>query len=488
VNAADLLWNDKTLYRARYEKTAAALIAISKALERNHPLGGNEAEFLELYQRMAAADPDAFTEVWHDPTAYFWVRLAYEFVGTCLTPAPISALADKVARARGATDAKSALQGHLEDFKRFVLSLGRVAGADQRFRTPLEVALPFALPASRLVIHGEGTLLVHALVDGHLEVSHAGHQIRLALRPTSIDSLTVRDAPVAVVNDYSLRLQPEAFNLAGLEEGEVLQTLPSTFQSQHLELTTQALQLLQRHSPETFRHFRDLIRLIALKSDEVGDYSNISHSDLPGSFVVTVTNDAYLMADFFTHEFYHNRFFFVEEPGPFFAQQEDNLVQRSEYYSPFREDLRPLHGIFHGLYVYLAVWRFWHAVWQSGETSGLRAAAVVEQLAAVATRLAITVAQLRRFARLSARGRKLFEALADESARIQQTTRALNLPAELPAIACDADGVFSIRREEGSGQPLTVRRMIQGHVGQYDRHRQCLDSDAIITATLGSER
>jgi len=484
VNAADILWNDEGLYQARYQKTGAALIAISQALDRNRPLDGAESEFLELYQRVAATDPDVFTRVWRDPTAYFWVRLAYEFVGNCLAPAPLSTLAESVAQARGATDSKSALKAHLGDFKRFVVALGIVAGADQTFPTPLEVVLPFAIPSSRLVVTGEGNLLIDALEDGHLKVTRDGKKLRLPLSPSSIGSLTIRESPVAIAQDYSLMLQPEAFNLPGLKEGEPLRLMPASYQSEHVTLTAKALELIHRHCPATFEHFCDVIRLIALKPSAVGDYSNISHSDLPGSFVVTVTNDPYLMADFFIHEFHHNRFFFVEELGAFFAHQRDNLMTRSDYYSPFRDDPRPLHGIFHGLYVYLAVWRFWYAVYRSGETSGLRLAAVMDQVALVSAQIAISVAQLKRFAEFTPLGAELFEAMANESARIREMTRALRFPIDLPFMRCDDDGVFSIRREEGSDQPLSVRRAILRHAELYDLHHQCEDLDSIIRASF----
>jgi len=486
VNAIDVLWNDQDLYQARYQKTGAALIAISQALERNHPLDGGESEFLELYQRMTAADPDAFTTVWRDPTAYFWVRLTYEFVGNCLAPAPVSVLAESVARARGAADSKSALKAHLNDFKRFVLALGIVAGTDQTFLTPLEVVLPFAIPSTRLVISGDGKLLIDAFVEGHFAATRDGRKLRVPLVPGRFDSLTIRECPVAVAQDYSLILQPEAFNLPGLKEGEPLRLLPPSFQSEQTSLTAEALELIHRHCPKTFEHFREVIRLIALKPSEIGDYSNISHSDLPGSFVVSVANDPYMMADFFIHEFYHNRFFFVEELGAFFSHERDNLMTRSDYYSPFREDLRPLHGVFHGLYVYLAVWRFWYAVYRSGETSGLRLAAVSNQLVLVSTQIAISVAQLKRFAEFTPLGAKLFEAMAEESAHIQEITRGLKFSIDLPSMRCDDDGVFSIRCEEGSDQPLTVRRAILKHAEQYDVHHQCHDLDSIIRASFAT--
>jgi HEXXH motif-containing protein len=484
MTAAEILWDDQHLYQTRYEKTASALIAIAQALERNRPLGGDEAEFLDLYRRVAAADPDAFTTAWRDPTAYFWVRLAYEFVGNCLAPAPLSSLAELVSRARGATDSKTALKLHLNDFKRFVLALGIVAGTEQNFLTPLEVNLPFAIPASGVVISGEGKLLIEALIDGHLAVISEGRKLRLPLMPTSIGSLTIRESPVATADDYSVMLQPEAFNLPGVKEGEPLRLMPASYQADHVSLVSQALGLIHRHCPATFEHFVQVIRLIALKPSNLGDYSNISHSDLPGAFVVSVADDPYLMADFFIHEFHHNRFFFVEELGAFFAQEEDNLVIRNEYYSPFREDLRPLHGIFHGLYVYLAVWRFWYAVHRSGETSGLRREAVSDQVLTASIQIAISVAQLQRFASFSPLGAELFAAMAEEAAHIQKLTRSLKLPVDLPSLRCADDGVFTIRREDGTDRPLTARRAILRHAEKYDLHHQCDDLDSIIRASF----
>ena len=489
MTAADILWNDLGLYQGRYEKTASALIAISRALERNHPLDGDEAEFLELYARVVAADPDDFTTVWRDPTAYFWVRLAYEFVGNCLSPAALSLLAETAARERGASEPKAALKAHLDDFKRFVLALGLVSGTDQKFSTPLKVTLPFAIPSSRLVVDGPGHLLIDALRDGHLEVTHAANKLRLRLAASSNrsdGSLMIRESPVAEAHGYSVVLQPEAFNLPGLKEAAPLCLLAPSFQSEHVSLTAQALELIYRHLPDTFEHFRQVVRIIALKPSEAGDYSNVSHSDLPGSFIVSVANDPYMMADFFIHEFHHNRFFFVEELGAFFADERDNLMTSNQYYSPFRDDLRPLHGIFHGLYVYLAVWRFWFAVYRSGETSGLRRAAAIDQILAISIQLAMAVGQLRRYAEFTPHGAGLFEAMAADAARVQGMTRGLALPGDTPSIRCGDDGVFSIRLEPGTDQPLTVRRAISRHAEQCDLHRQCDDLESTIRASFAS--
>jgi len=483
VKASDILWHDEGLYQARYEKTASALIAIAHALERNRPLGGGEAEFLDLYQRIVAADAHHFTEVWRDPTAYYWVRLAYEFVGQCLTPAITSPLANAAAKAYGATDAASALQIHLGNFKRFVLALGVVARCDQHFSEPLKVSLPFAIPASRIVIDGDGELLIDALVDGHLETTRDRRKLELPLHPASVESITIRESPLAGADGFTVTLQPEAYNLAGLEIGAPLAHVAPSFQTERVGLVSRALELLHRYAAETFAHFRQIVRIIALKPTELGDYSNVSHSDLPGAFVITVANDPYFMADYFIHEFYHNRFFFVEERGAFFVLEQDNRIAFNEYYSPFRDDLRPLHGVFHGVYVYLAVWRFWYAVYREGRISGSLRDAVSDQIATIAIQTAIAVAQLKRFAQFSPFGAELFEAMAEESARIEAMTRELKLPSDILAMRCNDDGSFAPRTEE-DGTPLSTRAAILQHAQSFDTHHQCPEVEAIVNATL----
>jgi hypothetical protein len=77
-----------------------------------------------------------------------------------------------------------------------------------------------------------------------------------------------------------------------------------------IELTEQALALTQRHAPVAFAHFEELIRSIALKSSGLGKYTNISHSDLPGSFVCTVVREPYFLADSLINEMYPNRFLY----------------------------------------------------------------------------------------------------------------------------------------------------------------------------------
>ncbi len=477
-----LLWVDEDLYQQRYEKAASALVAIKMALERNTPLHGGEREFLELFDTMAAADAEAFTQVWRDPTAYFWVRLGYEFVGNCLTPGPLSSLAQACSAARGASDPLSALAGHIKDFKRFALALAIVSKRDLIFREALEVALPFAIPGTRFVLSGGGKAAIAGVAARNLEVAREGSIVGMPLYGDRAgpDSLDLRECPLAATGDYQVCLQPEAYNLAGLELAEPLTHLPPGFQSEHAELAGRALGLIGRHTPEFFEHFRAIIRVIGLKPPSVGNFSNVSHSDLPGSFVCTVIRDPYWMAEGFIHELHHNRLFFIEELGAFFAREADNRMTDSGYYSPWRDDPRPLHGILHGLYVYIAVWRFLVAVYQSGELSGAQLVAAKDQIVRIAMQSAIAVVQLRRFAEFTGFGAGLFETMAGEVSRIQDATLKLGLSGDLPAMEWNDAGVLIAQRDRAAGRELTVLGAILAHAEKYDLNRQCGEVESIV--------
>ena len=82
MSPKELLWADSEGYQRRLEKSGIALIAVQRTLaSQPHQVRGSE-EFLRLYEWVASADPSHFTQVWHDPSAYFWVRRAVHFLAS----------------------------------------------------------------------------------------------------------------------------------------------------------------------------------------------------------------------------------------------------------------------------------------------------------------------------------------------------------------------------------------------------------------------
>jgi HEXXH motif-containing protein len=215
------------------------------------------------------------------------------------------------------------------------------------------------------------------------------------------------------------------------------------------------------------------MRLLVLKPLDVGDYSNLTHSDLPGAAICSVAGDAWEMADTLIHELHHNRLFFIEEKiGPLFRDPTAAL-EAEGFYSPWRDDLRPLHGLLHGLYVYLPVSWFWLDVHRTGEVGASRRCYVVDRVLRIPRQLRLAVDVLRRHAELSEPGAALLAEMAREVDAVEAAVRALDLPASAPAIKLEPDGSLVPERGEPSGRALTVAESVTAHIARHDLGGQC---------------
>jgi len=481
VDTQTILWTDTDVYQRRYEKTATALMAVEQALRARRPLEGGEDEFLSLYATLAAADPDTFTVIWEDPFAYFWARFAYELVGWCLNPEPQPIGLAKYCASLGAEEPHRALALHLEEFKKFIIALEMKSGTTRRFDRPLHTKLPFSIPGTRVSVLGRGPIEVVSISDTALEVIHEGRTWCLALGGAISDPAMPRlvERPVACHGDFEITLKPETFCVPGIEAARALLDLADDYQEQQVALVQEALALVDRHQPAALEHMRELVQVIAFKPAASGDYSNVSFSDLPGAFILSAVQEPYWMADALIHELLHNRLFFVVDGGEL-LESVGEAAESSEFYSPWRDDLRPLSGLLHAVYVYIGVTRFWFSVWRSCETNGVRREYAEDQAVRAVLDLRIGVAQLRRYASFTQAGVDLFKEMEIEVDSLGATMRALKLSPAAPAAIARGDGQIVPFGFTKDGRRLSILETIVAHAEQYDIHRQCADLKSIL--------
>ena len=267
VDARRSLWEDDRLYRPRYEKTATALIAVQRTLQKRRPLQGAEDEFLALYAVLEAADPDIFTLIWEDPFSYFWARRAYELVGLCLKPAKVPNELRRYCLALGADEPREALRLHLERFKTFIIALEILTGGTHRFARSLEATLPLSIPATPYSILGDGRIEIAAVSANALEIVDRGKTLLLRPEASTLEAHTPRMVrrPIVEHGGVAVTLKPETFHLPGITQAEALRATPAEFQEQQIPLLRQALELIAKHQPDTLRKFGDLIKVIGLK-------------------------------------------------------------------------------------------------------------------------------------------------------------------------------------------------------------------------------
>jgi hypothetical protein len=465
VNATDLLWTDTGVYRGRLEKSAAALIAVERSLRiETHRVPG-ASEFLELYEWLARADAECFTQVWSDPAAYYWVRRTVHFLAA-IHGASLGNLERAYCAEVGASGPIEALRIHLGEFKRFVLAAAMISGKDILFTGPYVATIPLSVPGTGLNLIGSGRVTIRGFRQGRIDAVD--------------EEFRVENCPTVEVSGFRLTLNPSLFNLPGAGFGGEWTIVPLEFQARHSELVAEALAAIARLQRATFSHFGQAIRAIALKPTREANFGSISSSELPGAFVCSVPCDSYELAATFIHEFHHNRLYYIEETGPFFELTENDEFEGENHYSPWRETLRPLHGLLHALYVYLPVFRFWSAAVRESGLIGPRLAYAKDQLGRIPFQLRVGVNQLRRHAKFTPFGATLFEQMAGETADTELEARALGVTLATPAMSLRAGGIFRPTTHQGDTRAMTVGETLLSHLERNDIRGECGEEKAFL--------
>jgi uncharacterized protein len=140
---------------------------------------------------------------------------------------------------------------------------------------------------------------------------------------------------------------------------------------------------------------------------------SFSDNSVPGALYVSVRRGGgwigvYDLADSIIHEHRHQKLYLLQAQAPIVA------VDAPLVRSPWRDDLRPPSGLFHAVFVFCGLLRFWQHVSQAGE-AGIRDYACSE-VVRISDRLNEAFPTLLNTA-LTATGRKLVHLLAEEVRR-----------------------------------------------------------------------
>jgi HEXXH motif-containing protein len=481
MSPKDLLWADVGVYHRRLEKSGIALIAVQRALSADRQLAPGIDEFLALYEWVARADAAHFTQVWRDPSAYFWIRRAVHFLASCRGE-PFGTPEREYCIELGINTPAKALEHHLHEFKRFAVALAIVSGRDISFSDRYEVELPMAIPGTPLVLVGDSSVTIGGFSEGAIEFLNPPRRLPVSQPGTTVESgIRIEVCPTIHCDEASVFLNPATFRLPGLGISREWTRLPLAFQFEHAPLVSEALSAVRRFQPWTFSHFAAGLHTIALKPYDKS-FFNVSASELPGAFVCTVPADPYLLASSFIHEFHHNTLFGIEEQGPFFEASEEDEIEGENHYSPWVETLRPLHGILHAVYVFLPVFRFWNAVLNDASVDEARLAFAREQMARIPAQLQMGVNQLRRHAKLTPFGSELLEAMAAEAAEAQEDARRAGLSMRTPVMGITSRG--TMRPLIRAGRQVTVGEALLEHLEASDVLRECAQEKAAIAGAL----
>ncbi len=133
-------------------------------------------------------------------------------------------------------------------------------------------------------------------------------------------------------------------------------------------LIGQALDLIQTLSPGLAARMNGLVQwYVPIGSDDFKVHNSFTASTLLGVIFLSDAYSSLRLAEAMVHEYHHNQLFSLMAGETLFED-----VDGAIYYSPWREDPRPLTGLFHALYVFANVWAFMRLAQARPEFSDMR--------------------------------------------------------------------------------------------------------------------
>jgi uncharacterized protein len=133
------------------------------------------------------------------------------------------------------------------------------------------------------------------------------------------------------------------------------------------ELVTSALSIIEAWRPQLADELRSICSAIQFVRDPTAHPDKIvsfSDDSVPGALFVSIAQgdgliDPYDLADSLVHEYRHQKLYLFERIHP--TTKAGALVV-----SPWREDMRPVSGLLHAVFVFVELRRFWEYVRDAG--------------------------------------------------------------------------------------------------------------------------
>ena len=154
-----------------------------------------------------------------------------------------------------------------------------------------------------------------------------------------------------------------------------------------------ALQLVRKASPAKYTALtRDVEMIVPIRYRQADTHHSFTSMRLPNTVFVSANADAVDMAEALVHEGGHNCLNQVIETRALFSGEADAVL----FYSPWRDDPRPLIGLFHAAFVFTEVCTFYVQLLDKGLLGTARLPAARRALSKHYCRLCMALPQLKK--------------------------------------------------------------------------------------------
>jgi HEXXH motif-containing protein len=205
---------------------------------------------------------------------------------------------------------------------------------------------------------GPGLVHLRRLHSNRIRVEANGRRSEIEL--TAIPE-EFRFPLLTVASSYPARLllasHPSLFELAYIDA-----VTPGTHNAEgQAAMIGDALDLICAVYPSMAKRIRTSINwYVPIGTDSLDTHKSFSAANLIGLVFLSEAANELRLAEAIVHEFHHNELFAYSNVTPLIAGAADRL-----FYSPWREDARPLYGLIHAIFVFAGVCDFYRCVEQT---------------------------------------------------------------------------------------------------------------------------
>ena len=427
------------LLKEKRRKSLAELLGYAAAIESCLATTGRSSGFSGYFEEFKALRASIAFQVWASPAAYHWNAMARMLLDAKLhSIIPAGILREYLEFLN--LDLEQGLNAHLNDFGRFILSARILSRREARLDVPVSIRLPSALPGTGIALFAHQnerrTISVSCLdqstVD-HLVAARDYSEGRGTVVFESADGYEVTAGKMPRWKGLNGDILIDAFepclNLPYIEGFPRGQARDQSVR--FLKVIESGLDRLAKYNPALVDEIGLLTASITPMDTTMVDAEMCSgtSSAIFGGCFLALTNEPLYLAEMLLHEFCHNKLRLFEEVFPLLRPESINNVQ---YYSPWRDEPRPLEGIQHGLFVFGSIAFFWLSIWNDiGATQRERTLAQ-RRVATLLHQLKYASAEFCRHAHVTDYGRVFVDEIGDWIVHLEEEIAGWDLRQVLP--------------------------------------------------------
>lgn len=370
----------KYLFHSTRKKNIAELLAFGLTIKSELPDLARDSGFVEYLEKFKVLKVISLADVWSTPASYHWNSMMREFLKVVIHHAAIPDILSCYLKFLEQSF-EQGLRVHLNDFGRFVLAAFFNARLPVRLNTTVFLKLPNMLPGTGIAFLPDGlddtpiteialSALDQKTIAALAGLQKAGGSCPVILEGESGKVFKVIACKIPIWDGPCGKTELDSFEpCLNLPYVEAYPRVQSVVQSKRFfETLKRALHHLARHDPGVVDEISFITASITPMSTDGIDAEMCSGSAsyIFGACFLSVTDEPMFMAEMLLHEFCHNKLRLLED---FVRLVVPESPVAAKYYSPWRDDPRPLDGIQHGLFVFGRIARFWLSVWNNPETS-----------------------------------------------------------------------------------------------------------------------